>query len=147
MPFDDTTRKETLTEMGITPIPADVVTRHKRKIEAPHRRKLHGWAYQWQTVSIPATALRSNLIRLPVPVMDGKDLSGAPEKIIKLAETIAERVENPEFQVHYYADDPILTVDYGPNFNRQRATLAIWLKRNGLGRLIGDSKVIAIAEQ
>ena len=39
MPFDDTTRKETLTEMGITPIPADVVTRHKRKIEAPHRRK------------------------------------------------------------------------------------------------------------
>lgn len=137
MPFDAnptfiaTEAHETIAQLRISPVDPDVVRRHKAQMieafqrESPFHSNLirRGWA-AWQTARIPRKDL---ILGLSQPFFAERG-SGAPPKVLRLAQEVADRSATALFSMEFFDKDPILHIAVGD----ETACLGIWNK----GRVI-----------
>ncbi len=143
MPFDDTSKIEIVSDIlsdellkiGVIPIPQNFVSAYKASVEKNAERH-YGWQNHWSKqicdrlddVNLVLRKVHRGSISTNAQVM--------PEPVYKIADFVRNNVTDPVFQIEYYADDPILSVRYGPRHDRRNAVLGIW-----------DKKLLHIARQ
>jgi hypothetical protein len=144
-----------LTKMGITPIPEDVVTKHKADYEEwfsihyQYVSVVNRNSIGWMTIYYDAEGnITSDLIiQMGLPMIVGltlrqwlqfpidglgnhMDRVETPGDIIDLAERVQEelvkgRIETT-FELDYFEKDPVLYVVYSLDGRKHRDCLAIW---------------------
>jgi len=175
MPLDAAGRESSvvldpLVKLGITPIPEDVVARHKAEYtEAffcanPSRRGLSRM-FRWETIYWHASdrvitsdlcptgyhgyerheTLKTWLAKPIYGLGNTDDHSGAPSEIVELAERVHREIPDTTFQLDYFERDPVLYAVYPFDGGKRKACLGIWDKVPGSGGF-DTGKTVAIAD-
>jgi hypothetical protein len=141
MPFDATGIAlsshliDHLIAIGVAPVPLSVVDTHKRAVVEEFSASMHGrslvrnGAATWRALHLYRELEILECPRKHLGMTN--DVSAAPREIIELADRVARKIENAEFELEWFYTDPVLNVIC----TGQRACLGIW----------DNGRVVAIA--
>lgn len=134
MPFDTAGGPaiDPLTEIGIIPVPRDVLERHKQYVVKLLRKKAGPMA-KWRGMGFRKPQLNDMLAnaRATTRVYGAPGAwSAAPYRVRRLARRVADAIPNATFTLGYYYTDPYLLVEYQDSLGQyHEACLGIWLNR------------------
>ncbi len=132
MPFDALEQSiitDELATIGITPVPAEVLKRHKQNMLNQHRTFA-----RWQTIVLDKDRLTEQLARVDQLSLMLPRLASAPWRVRRLAERVHAAIPEARFTLGYFYRDPYLSVHYGD----KKACLAIWWHRFRLAAIAID---------